>query len=158
MYCCICLKHIHWCRTGCSQIPGSICFVKWSRHGDNWLAKWHRAESQIKVQWFLGTFNRKKFPLLTTCTLKVNAYFGSTYLCEIAFSQMKIINLKYRSCLTDRHLIDCLRLAVSSYEPKYRKLTDSIRSQPTHWFDWLTEQAAVCLLITLWIDAAKYGT
>ncbi len=81
---------------------------------------------------FLGTFNRKKFPLLTTCTLKVNAYFGSTYLCEIAFSQIKIINLKYRSCLTDRHLIDCLRLAVSSYEPKYRKLTDSIRSQPTH--------------------------
>lgn len=81
---------------------------------------------------FWGLVNRHKFPLLTACALKVNAYFGSTYLCEMAFSQMKIIKSKYRSRLTDRHLTDCLRLAVSSYEPNYRELTDSIQSQPSH--------------------------
>ncbi len=81
---------------------------------------------------FWGLVNRQKFPLLTACALKVNAYFGSTYLCEMAFSQMKIIKSKYRSRLTDRHLTDCLRLAVSSYEPNYRELTDSIQSQPSH--------------------------
>ncbi len=35
---------------------------------------------------FWGLVNRQKFPLLTACALKVNAYFGSTYLCEMAFS------------------------------------------------------------------------
>jgi len=51
----------------------------------------------------------------------------------MAFSQMKIIKPKYRSRLTDRHLTDCLKLAVSSYEPDFRGLTDSIQSQPSHW-------------------------
>ena len=44
---------------------------------------------------FWGLVSREKFPLLTACALKVNAYFGSTYLCEMAFSQMKIIKSKY---------------------------------------------------------------
>uniref|UniRef100_A0A3Q3FKS5 DUF4371 domain-containing protein n=1 Tax=Labrus bergylta TaxID=56723 RepID=A0A3Q3FKS5_9LABR len=61
-----------------------------------------------------------------------NTYFRSTYLCEMAFSQMKIIKTKYTSCLTDRHLTDCLRLAVCSYEPNYKAITDSIQSQPSH--------------------------
>ncbi|XP_039513051.1 general transcription factor II-I repeat domain-containing protein 2A-like [Pimephales promelas] len=81
---------------------------------------------------FWGLVSREKFPLLTACALKVSAYFGSTYLCEMAFSQMKIIKSKYRSRLTDRHLTDCLRLAVCSYEPNYKKLTDSIQSQASH--------------------------
>ena len=81
---------------------------------------------------FWGLVSREKFPLLTACALKVNAYFGSTYLCEMAFSQMKIIKSKYRSCLTDAHLTDCLRLAVCSYEPNYKELADSIQSQPSH--------------------------
>ena len=78
---------------------------------------------------FCGLVSRDKFPLLTTCTLKVSAYFGSTYLCEMAFSQMEIIKSKYR---TDRHLTDCLRLAVCISEPNYKELTDSIQSQPSH--------------------------
>ncbi|KAG2459918.1 GTD2B protein, partial [Polypterus senegalus] len=81
---------------------------------------------------FWGLVNREKFPLLTACVLKVSAYFGSTYLCEMAFSQMKIIKSKYRSHLTDRHLTDCLKLALSSYEPDFRGLTESIQSQPSH--------------------------
>ena len=81
---------------------------------------------------FWGLVSREKFPLLTSCALRVSAYFGSTYLCEMAFSQMKIIKSKYRSRLTDKHLTDCLRLAVSSYEPNYKALTDSIQSQPSH--------------------------
>lgn len=40
---------------------------------------------------FWGIVSREKFPLLTSCALRVSAYFGSTYLCEMAFSQMKII-------------------------------------------------------------------
>ena len=81
---------------------------------------------------FWGLVSKEKYPLLTACALIVSAYFGSTHLCEMAFSQMKIIKSKYRSHLTDRHLTDCLRLAVCSYEPDFKALTDSIQSQPSH--------------------------
>ncbi|XP_056147462.1 microcephalin [Lampris incognitus] len=36
---------------------------------------------------FWDLVNTEKFPLLSFSTLKVKAYFGSTYLCEMAFSQ-----------------------------------------------------------------------
>ncbi len=81
---------------------------------------------------FWGLVSREKFPLLSACAVKVSAYFGSTYLCEMAFSQMKIIKSKHRSRLTDRHLTDCLRLAVCAYEPNYKALTDHVQSQPSH--------------------------
>lgn len=81
---------------------------------------------------FWGQVSREKFPLLSAYALKVSAYFGSTYFCEMAFSQMKITKSKYRSRLTDRHLTDCLRLAVSAYEPNYKALTDSVQSHPSH--------------------------
>ncbi|KAL2097960.1 hypothetical protein ACEWY4_007167 [Coilia grayii] len=81
---------------------------------------------------FWGLVNKEKYPLLKACALKVNAYFGSTYLCEMAFSQMKIIKSKHRSRLTDKHLTDCLILAVCAYEPNFMALTDRVQSQPSH--------------------------
>lgn len=81
---------------------------------------------------FWGLVSSERFPLLTKCALTVNAYFGSTYLCEMAFSQMKIIKSKYRNCLTDIHLTDCLRLAVSNYKPNYKALSEELQSQPSH--------------------------
>ncbi|KAK7925082.1 hypothetical protein WMY93_007392 [Mugilogobius chulae] len=68
-----------------------------------------KARSRDSDLW--GLVSSERFPLLTKCALKVNSYFGSTYLCEMAFSQMKIIKSKYRNSLTDAHLTDCLRLA-----------------------------------------------
>lgn len=81
---------------------------------------------------FWGLVSRERFPLLSACALRLSAYFGSTYLCEMTFSQMKIIKSKTRSRLSDGHLTDCLRLAVSSYEPNFKSLTNSIQSQPSH--------------------------
>ena len=85
-----------------------------------------RVRSQNSNFW--GIVSREKFPLLTSCAQRVSAYFASTYLCEMAFSQMKIIKSKYRSRLTDKHLTDCLTLIVSSYGPNYKAFTDSIQS------------------------------
>lgn len=42
----------------------------------------------------------------------MEAIFGTTYVCEQLFSQMKIVKSKCRSRLSDRHLCDQLRLAV----------------------------------------------
>lgn len=50
---------------------------------------------------FWGLVNSDTFPLLLSCALKVRAYFGSTYLCEMDFLQMKLIKSKHRSRLTD---------------------------------------------------------
>ena len=77
---------------------------------------------------FWGLVSRARFPLLSGCALTLSAYFGSTYLCEMTFSQMKIIKSKTRNRLSDAHLTDCLRLAVSSYEPNFKSLTNNIQS------------------------------
>lgn len=40
---------------------------------------------------FSGLVSREKFLLLTECALRVSAYFRSTFLCEMMFSQLKVI-------------------------------------------------------------------
>lgn len=74
----------------------------------------------------------EKYPNLRRCALNLTALFGSTYLCESAFSHMKIIKSKYRSTMTDDHLAACLRLATSSYTPDYEKLASSSQCQVSH--------------------------
>ena len=52
----------------------------------------------------------KKHPNLRRYALNLTSLFGSTYLCESAFSHMKIIKSEYRSTMTDDHLVTCLAL------------------------------------------------
>ena len=74
----------------------------------------------------------EKYPNLRRCALNLTALFGSTYLCESAFSHMKYIKSKYRSTMTDEHLAACLRLAISTYTPDYEKLASSSQCQVSH--------------------------
>lgn len=74
----------------------------------------------------------EKYPNLRRCALNLTSLFGSTYLCESAFSDMKIIKSKCRSTMTDHHLAACLRLATSSYTPDYEKLASSSQCQVSH--------------------------
>ena len=64
----------------------------------------------------------EKYPNLRRCAMNTTALFGSTYLCEFAFSHMKIIKSKYRSTMTDQHLVACLKLATSTYNPDFSLL------------------------------------
>lgn len=81
---------------------------------------------------FWNLLLEQKYPNLRRCALNLTALFGSTYLCESAFSHMKIIKSKYRSTMTDDHLVACLRLATSSYCPDYEKLAASSQCQRSH--------------------------
>ena len=81
---------------------------------------------------FWNLLLEEKYPSLRQCALNMSSLFGSTYLCESAFSHMKIIKLKYRTTLTDDHLAACLRLALSSYRLDYEKLADSSQCQKSH--------------------------
>ena len=81
---------------------------------------------------FWGLVSKEKYPLLTACALRVSAYFGSTYLCEMAFSQMKIIKSKYRSRLTDRHLTVSGWLSVAMSQTSRHSLTVFSHSHHTN--------------------------
>lgn len=81
---------------------------------------------------FWNQLTGKKYPNLRRCALNLTALFGSTYLCECAFSHTKIIKSKYRATMTDDHLAACLRLATSSYTPDYEKLASSSQCQVSH--------------------------
>ncbi|GFV59406.1 transposable element Tc3 transposase [Trichonephila clavipes] len=65
-----------------------------------------------------------KYPNLKKVAFHLALFFGSTYLCESAFSTMNIIKNTYRSRLTDDHLESSARLTVSNYIPRYSSLTD----------------------------------
>lgn len=74
----------------------------------------------------------EKYSGVCTATMKVASMFGSTYLCESAFSVMNFIKNKHRTRLTDAHLQESLRVAVSTYVPDYSTLVKSMQYQASH--------------------------
>ncbi|XP_069498771.1 general transcription factor II-I repeat domain-containing protein 2B-like [Ambystoma mexicanum] len=81
---------------------------------------------------FWSLVDYKEYSNLCKAALKVTSLFGSTYLCESAFSDMNFLKSKFRTRLTDEHLSDSIRVAVSSYTPDYRALVDGMQCQPSH--------------------------
>ncbi|XP_072768354.1 general transcription factor II-I repeat domain-containing protein 2A-like [Nerophis lumbriciformis] len=73
-----------------------------------------------------------KFPLLHKMACHILTMFGSTYSCESAFSTMNIVKNKYRSRLTNEHLDQCLRLAITPFVPKFKVLASTPRAQFSH--------------------------
>ena len=55
--------------------------------------------------------------------------FGSTYICEQLFSQMKLVKSKSRTVLTDRHLEDTLRIATTDIEQNIDNIVVQMRYQ-----------------------------
>ena len=76
---------------------------------------------------FWNLLTEEKYPNMRKCATSLTVLFGSTYMCDSAFSHIKIIKSKYRSTMTDDHLEACLRLATSSYSPDYATLSDSLQ-------------------------------
>ena len=75
---------------------------------------------------FWRLLDEKIYSNSKTAAMKIESFFGSTYLCETLFSSMAVIKNKYRSRLTDGNLDNCLRVASSSYIPNYEKLVDDM--------------------------------
>jgi hypothetical protein len=51
-----------------------------------------------------------KFSNIKGVARKMLTVFGSTYICEQTFSRMKLIKSKFRTRMTNEHLLHCLRL------------------------------------------------
>ncbi|XP_060846419.1 general transcription factor II-I repeat domain-containing protein 2-like [Rhopalosiphum padi] len=63
-----------------------------------------------------------KYPELKRLVSKLYTMFGSTYVCEAAFSKMKFIKNNFRSRLTDEHLIELMQISCTNFTPNIRKL------------------------------------
>ena len=72
------------------------------------------------------------YPLLHKMAINVLTMFGSTYRCESAFSTMNIVKNKYRTRLTNEHLYQCLRLAITPFVPKFKVLATSTKCNFSH--------------------------
>ncbi|XP_069582815.1 general transcription factor II-I repeat domain-containing protein 2-like [Ranitomeya imitator] len=89
-----------------------------------------KSRSQEDNFWRL--VERCKYPLLKSVSKRLHACFGSTYLCESGFSALKILKSKYRSRLTDEHLDDCMRMALTNYNPDFETLAENMQCQISH--------------------------
>ena len=81
---------------------------------------------------FWVNLNKVQFQELRTLGITISGMFGTTYICEQGFSHMNIIKTKYRSCLTNAHLEDCLRMAATSYTPDFKGIIQSKKCNFSH--------------------------
>jgi hypothetical protein len=57
---------------------------------------------------------KKTYSQLRDFGLRMSSVFGSTYLCESSFSNMKFMKSRYRCSLTDESLQNFLRLGTTN--------------------------------------------
>ncbi len=89
-------------------------------------------KSQQHSQNFWSLVEPESYKNLCQAALKIIALFGSTYLCESAFSDMNVMKSKFRTRLTDEHLKDSIRVNLSGYIPAYSSLVGSMQCQVSH--------------------------
>ena len=74
-----------------------------------------------------------KFPVIRAEALKVLCLFGSTYVCESAFSFMNNMKNKKRARLSQDHLENCLRVALANTaEANLEKLANAVQHHGSH--------------------------
>ena len=69
---------------------------------------------------------------LKSVSIRVLGIFGTTYICESAFSNMNYIKNRYRSKLTNSHLNDIMRIALTTYTPNFPSIARSTRCHFSH--------------------------
>lgn len=81
---------------------------------------------------FYAALPNDTYPNIKQHAMKMSTLFGSTYICEQTFSRMKLLKTPTRSRLTDEHLHQCLRLAVTRMEPDIQLLSSQMQAHSSH--------------------------
>ena len=81
---------------------------------------------------FWSDVNVHQFPNVKKVAIHVLSMFGSTYTCESSFSHMNAIKSSSRCSLTNSTLHQCLRIAVTSYEPNITALVQNKKCHFSH--------------------------
>ena len=72
---------------------------------------------------------KSEYPSLSSKAIDILLPFATSYLCETGFSSVAVLKTKYRS----RSAIEKeLRVAISSYLPRFEKLCADKQAQPSH--------------------------
>ncbi|KAM9299122.1 zinc finger BED domain-containing protein 5-like [Gastrophryne carolinensis] len=74
----------------------------------------------------------EKYPLLQKIAIHVLTMFGSTYTCESAFSTMNLVKNRYRTRITDEHLHQSVRMAVTSFVPNFKGMVKEKKCHFSH--------------------------
>jgi len=72
------------------------------------------------------------FPEMSKCCKKILTCLGVLTFCEAGFPALTNIKSKKRNALTDQHLEDLLRAAVTQCEPEIKQVAAALQSQPSH--------------------------
>jgi hypothetical protein len=70
-----------------------------------------------------------KFPNLRRCSETVHSCL---WICESAFSYLKMTKSKQRSNMSDEHLQDSLKLVLAPDSPGFHQMVDQMRAQTSH--------------------------
>jgi len=73
-----------------------------------------------------------QYPELKTLATKLCTMFGSTYMCETAFSKMHFIKSNFRSRLTDEHLKDFMKISCTNFTPNIKKIVQTKKCHFSH--------------------------
>jgi len=91
-----------------------------------------RPAKDNKINFWMKYVDLNDFPELSKCCKKILTMFGSTYVCEAGFSALTNTKSKKRNSLTDEHLENLLRAAVTQYQPEIKQVAAATQSQPSH--------------------------
>ena len=76
--------------------------------------------------------NKNQLPTVRKVALQIQTKFGYTYTCESSFSHLNAIKTKARCSLINKKLQECLRIALTTYEPDYLEIAKSKQCNFSH--------------------------
>jgi hypothetical protein len=79
---------------------------------------------------FEGLFvalNKSKYPEFKKAACRIISIFGTTNLSESFYYTLKFVKSKYPSVLTNQHLKELLRSALTNYSPNFKELSREVK-------------------------------
>ena len=81
---------------------------------------------------FYKLLDKEKYPAIVSNALKLVSVFGSSHICEQAFSIINLNKSKLRSRLTDDRLHAVMRVACSQLSPNIEQLSANMKCNVSH--------------------------
>jgi hypothetical protein len=75
---------------------------------------------------------KEQFPNAKKVAIYLLTMFGSTYTCESSFSHMNVIKSNTRSSMCNDRLQDCMRIALTSYQPNFINVAKKSKCHFSH--------------------------
>lgn len=105
----------------------------------------HSKFRELSLQDFYRCVPAHRYAKLCKHAQVMLSLFGSTYVCEQAFSLLNLNKCKLRNSLSDAHVHDILTLSLSQLEPDVERLLQTKdRLHVSHWQNFCIKYALNC--------------